>query len=120
MKELTSKGGEVRSVVAFVDIEKEKNSDVSPLTSDSAASLLGSDGLRKPKSLQMTVAQKQEQRARDFAEWSNHKDAHKAATRLYVDQLSVKGGLSVCKVEKKNLNLRSVPVMRQSVAMLSI
>ena len=44
MKELTSKGGEVRSVVAFVDIEKEKNSDVSPLTSNSMASLMGKNG----------------------------------------------------------------------------
>jgi hypothetical protein len=60
MKESMSKGGEVGSVVAFVDIEKEQNSDVSPLTSDSMTSLLGSNGSRKPKSWQMTVAQKQE------------------------------------------------------------
>ena len=69
----------------------------------------------------MTVAQKQEQQASDCAEWNNYKDVHKATTRLYADQLSVKRGLSVRKVEKKlNLNLRSVPVMRQSIAMLSI
>ena len=68
MKELTSKGGEVGSVVAFVDIEEGKNSDVSPLTGDSTASLMGKNGSRKPKSRRMTVAQKQEQRASDFAE----------------------------------------------------
>jgi hypothetical protein len=50
IEESISKGGEVGSVVAFVDIEKEKNSDVSPLTSDSMATLLGSNGSQKPKS----------------------------------------------------------------------
>jgi hypothetical protein len=56
MKALTSKGCEVGSVFDVLDIEKEKDSDVSPLTSNSATSLIGSGGLRKPKSLRMTVA----------------------------------------------------------------
>jgi hypothetical protein len=54
MKESMSKGSEVGSVVALVDIKKEKNSDVFLLTSDSTASSLGNDGSQKPKSQQVT------------------------------------------------------------------
>jgi hypothetical protein len=60
--------------VKSINIEKGKNSDVSPLSSNSMASLLASNGSQKPKSQWMTVAQKQEQWASDCAEWNNYKD----------------------------------------------
>ena len=41
---------EVGSLVKSINVEKGKNSDVSPLTSNSMASLLGSNGSQKPKS----------------------------------------------------------------------
>ena len=89
------------SIIQSIDVENEKDSDLSPITDDSARSLLNSDGSQKKKSRRLTVTQKQEQRVQDYAEWSKYKEAHKAATTLYSEQLSIEGGMSLRDVEKK-------------------
>jgi hypothetical protein len=101
MKELTSESAEEGSTIRSIDVENGKNSDISPITSDSASSLLQSDGTQKHKSRRLTVSQKQEQRVEDYAEWLKKKEAHKAATTLYAEQLSIEGGMSLRDVEKK-------------------
>ena len=40
MKELTSESAEEGSTIRSIDVENGKNSDISPITSDSASSLL--------------------------------------------------------------------------------
>ena len=101
MKELTSGNAEEGSIMQSIDVENGKNSDVSPITDDSATSLLNSDGKQMQKSRRLTVSQKQEQRVEDYAEWLKKKEAHKAATTLYAEQLSIEGGKSLRDVEKK-------------------
>jgi len=113
MKELTSESAEEGSTIRSIDVENGKNSDISPITDDSASSLLQSDGTQKHKSRRLTVSQKQEQRVEDYAEWLKKKEAHKAATTLYAEQLSIEGGMSLRDVEKKlNLISRLVPARR--------
>ena len=97
MKEAIEDGTVINSVV----VEKEQNSEVSPLTSDSATTVLTSEDSRKQKLQRLTVSQKQDQRANECAKWNKYKDAHKAATRLYADQLSADDGMSLREVEKK-------------------
>jgi len=97
MKEGIDDGTVANSVV----VEKEQNSDVSPLTSDSARTVLTSEDSQKPKFRRLTVSQKQDQRANECVEWNKYKDAHKAATRLYAEQLPLDDGMSLRDVEKK-------------------
>ena len=101
MRELTSESAEEGSIMQSVDVENINNSDVSPITDDSATSLLNSDGKQMQKSRRLTVSQKQEQRVEDYANWLKKKEAHKAATTLYSEQLSIQGGMSLRDVEKK-------------------
>ena len=96
-----SENAEEGSIIHSIDIENQNNSDMSPITDDSTTSLLNSDSKQKQKSRRLTVSQKQEQRVSDFADWSKYKEAHKAATSLYSEQLSVQGGMSLRDVEKK-------------------
>jgi hypothetical protein len=92
MRELTSDNAEEGSIMHSIDVENRNNSDVSPITDDSAMSLLDSDGTQKQKTRRLTVSQKQEQRVNDFTDWSKYKEVHKAATNLYSEQLSFRGG----------------------------
>jgi hypothetical protein len=101
MIQLRSENAEEGSIIHSIDVENTNNSDVSPITDDSAMSLLDSDGTQKQKTRRLTVSQKQEQRVQDFAKWMNYKEAHKAATNLYSEQLSIQGGMSLRDVEKK-------------------
>ena len=74
MRELTSESAEEGSTIRSIVVENGKNSDVSPITSESASSLLQSDGTQKHKSRRLTVGQKQEQRVEDYAEWLKYKE----------------------------------------------
>ncbi len=95
MKELMSDNAEEGSIMQSIDVDNINNIDVSPITDDSATKQM-------QKSRRLTVLQKQEQRVSDFADWSKYKEAHKAATTLYSEQLSIEGGMSLCDVEKIN------------------
>jgi hypothetical protein len=101
MREIVKECAEEGSIIQSIDVANEKDSDLSPITDDSARSLLSSDDSQKKKSRRLTVSQKQEQRVHDYAEWSKYKEAHKAATTLYSEQLSIEGGMSLRDVEKK-------------------
>jgi hypothetical protein len=100
MIQLRSENAEEGSIIHSIDVENTNNSDMSPITDVSTTSLLNSDIKQKQKSRRLTVLQKQEQRVSDFADWSKYKEAHKAATSLYSEQLLVQGGMSLCDVEK--------------------
>ena len=50
MREIASKSAEEVSIIQSIDVENEKNSDVSPITHDGATSLLKSGGSQKQKS----------------------------------------------------------------------
>ncbi len=55
MRELTSDNAEEGSIMHSIDVENRNNSDVSPITDDSAVSLFDSDGTQKQKTRQLTV-----------------------------------------------------------------
>jgi hypothetical protein len=76
MKEALSGHEGVGSLVKSITVEKEKNSELSPLTSNSTASLLGSDGSQRKKLQQLTVSQKQDQWADECAMWNKYKESH--------------------------------------------
>jgi hypothetical protein len=59
MRELARECTEEGSIIQAIDVENEKNSDLSPITDNSATSLLKSDGSQKQKSRRLIVSQKQ-------------------------------------------------------------
>jgi hypothetical protein len=46
---------------------------------------------------------KQDKLANDYSGWVSYKGVHKAATKLYHEQLSVDGRMLLCKVEKNGI-----------------
>lgn len=68
MKEALSGHGEVGSLLVMsINDEKGKNSDVSPLTSNSGKSWSTSDDSQRKKLQRLTVSQKQDQQADECA-----------------------------------------------------
>ncbi len=84
MKELMSVNAEEGSIMQSIDVDNINNSDVSPITDDSATKQM-------QKSRRLTVSQKQEQRVSDFVGQSTRK--HTRLLRLFIrSSFRLRGG----------------------------